>query len=345
MLKPLKGVECGSYDNLESFFTQSYPHYELIFSVAHASDPIVKVVDALIAQYPEVQARLIIGAAQNRLTSESNPKVLNLVQSYHEANFDIVLISDSNVRVPTNYLEKLVEYLDPDVGIVTSIVSGYQPRDLGGNLESIYLDTFYSRGMRIAEAFGKACVVGKSMLFRRSVANRFGGVEILSRYLAEDYMAGIAMKNLGYQVAIPFEPVPQYIGRYSFQEFWKRHVRWGRIRKAQAPFAFLLEALLSCFGSGILLAWTFRLHTDPLKIFFLHAAGWLACDFVMVRLSRRGLSANMKKQDIAYYQLIFPLLWILREALALPLWMTVLCGNTVNWRGKRLRVEAGGLLK
>ena len=165
---------------------------------------------------------------------------------------DWVLISDSNVRVNPDYLKRLVAHLSPGVGMVTAVIAGQDASGVGGNLEATYLNTFYARGMNIAAGFGRVCVVGKSMLFQRSTAKRFGGMRTLGCYLAEDYMAGEAMRRLGLQVVIACDPVEQVIGEYSFDSFWKRHLRWGRIRKRHGMSAFALEPLTGAFVSGVL---------------------------------------------------------------------------------------------
>ncbi len=330
ILKPLKGKDSGLSENLESFFNLDYPEYELLFSVAESSDPACPVVRDLMQRYPKVRARLIIGAVQIGM----NPKINNLIRSYEQASHDWILISDSNVRVEASYLKHLIGELENDTGIVTSVVAGRSPSGLGGHLEATYLNTFYARGMILASSFGHPCVVGKSMLFRKTTAERFGGLRNLARYLAEDYMAGEAMQKLGLQAITAKDPVSQNIGNYSFREFWSRHLRWGRIRNAQAPLAFLAEPAFGSLLSGILGAIAFQSWLDfsiPLFI-VIHLAICFLCDV----LTQRAMKARVSTANAAY--------WIVREALSLPLWIHTMVGSTVNWRGKHYAVKPGGLL-
>lgn len=331
ILKPLKGRDEGLRQNLESFFRLNYPRFEILFSVADARDPAAAVVRELMESYPRVPARLIVGQVE----VGTNPKVNNLVLSYRQARHDWLLISDSNVRVEPDYLKKLAAHIETGVGMVTAAVVGRGPSGWGAQLEAVYLNTFYVRGMYLAQAIGRPCVVGKSMLFQRSTAERFGGISALACYLAEDYMAGEAIRRLGLQVVLASEPVTQYIGSYSFKEFWSRHLRWGRIRKAQAPVAFFLEPYFSSIASGLFGAWTFWnwLHIPPALFMTAHLLTWSVCDLMLLRRMR------------VKAQFLLPLAWFLREILYLPLWIHIASGNTVNWRGKRLTVEAGGLLR
>ncbi len=331
ILKPLKGMDKGIEENLESFFKLEYPDYELIFSVNGQSDPVCQLVESLIVKYPQTQARLILG----KVDIGPNPKVNNLVMSYKTAANDWLLISDSNVRVDPLYLKRLVSQIKPEVGLITSVVAGHHAQGMGGYLEAIVLNTFYARGMIMADRLDHPCVVGKSMLFRRSVANRFGGIDVLSRYLAEDYMAGEAIRRLGLRVVTSVDPIPQFIGRYSFYEFWSRHLRWGRIRKSQAPLVFAIEPWFGCMVSGLLgvLGAKNLFGISPSLFMILHLSLWSFCDLLILKKLRSKLTFQV------------PIAWFLRELLALPLWICIAFGNTVQWRGKQFILEPGGTLK
>jgi ceramide glucosyltransferase len=331
VIKPLKGIDPGLEANLEGFFELDYPDFELVFCVPSANDPAKPLVQRLIARHPQVRAHLLVGET----IVGPNPKVNNLLKAYETAAHDWVVISDSNVRVRPDYLKRMVAHLEPGVGLVTSIVSGHGGKGFGAGLEAVYLNTFYARGMNLADFSGRACVVGKSMLLRRSVAARFGGMRALARYLAEDYVAGEAVKALGLRVVIASDPIEQVIGEHSLGSFWKRHVRWGRIRKTHAPLTFALEPLLGAVASGVLGAYGFATLVDlPMSTFLVfHLGLWSACDIFLMR----RLGAPIKWST--------PIAWFARELLALPQWLHVASGNTVEWRGQRLAIGPGGILE
>ena len=331
ILKPVKGTEDGLVENLESFFRLVYPKFEIIFSVAESHDPCIAVIESLRTKYPRVRSRLIVGD----VIVGPNPKVNNLVRSYAQARHDWILISDSNVRVEPNYLYVAAEPFTPEVGIVTAAVLGSQPRESGGWLESVFLNTFYARWMLIARRTGNPVVVGKSMLFRKSEAERFGGIAPLGRYLAEDYMAGQAMALINRRVEIMRTPITQPIGNYSFKAFWSRHIRWGRIRKSQAPALFFFEPLFSFWLSGIGAAISLsHFFSTPFWLTLsVHGSVWLASDL----LTMRAMNSRICAQSI--------LGWFARETLALPLWFHISLGKTVMWRGRQLTLSRGGLLQ
>lgn len=330
ILKPVKGSEPGLRENLTTFFSLDYPSYELIFSLAEESDPARPIIEDLMREFPSIDARLILGDVK----IGPNPKVNNLIRPYRQAKYDWILISDSNVRVERDYLRKKTAEFTPEVGIVTAVVVGVDDETFGAHLEAAFLNTFYARWMFIAAAFRQDCVVGKSMLFRKSTAERFGGMSQLGRFLAEDYMAGQAMKLLGLKVKIAPLPIRQPLPQYAFQDFWRRHLRWGRIRKAQAPLPVFFEPWISLIPSGSLGAFAFATvaAVDPVWFFVCHSLIWLACDLSVIKNLKKTL-----KPHLIFYCLA-------REVLSLPMWIHVWSGNSVNWRGQKMRVRTGGLL-
>ena len=321
--------------NLESFFALDYPEYEIIFCVADKDDPAVEVVEAFLKRHPDQNARLLISEGK----VGPNPKVNNIIQGYGEAKHDWILISDSNVRVKPSYLHTVTEKFTDEVGIVTAVVGGCEPEAAGGWLEAVFLNTFYARWMIVSRQMGVPVVVGKSMLFRRSDARRFGGLAVLGRYLAEDYMAGQAMKLLGKKIEIMSIPIRQPLGHYPFRSFWSRHLRWGRIRKSQAPQAFCFEPLLSFWVSGIAGALSLQhLVGVPFSIgIVLHIGLWAAADLNMLRI----VSPEIFREGT--WRVVIA--WLARETLHMPLWIHIAVGSTVKWRGKKLVLARGGMLK
>ena len=330
ILKPLKGLDFEIEKNLKSFFELDYPDFEIQFSVADDDDPVIGVVNRLVKGHPNVRASLSIGCQRIGI----NPKINNIALTYEAARADWVLISDSNVRVPRNYLHNLTRAIGPDTGIVTSILSGQKESGLGGHLESIFLNTFYAKGMSLSYWLGLPCVVGKTMLFKKSVAQRFGGILILKDFLAEDYVAGSAMNLISKKVEVASVPVVQVVGTKSLDEFWSRHVRWGVIRKSHGPLLFFFEPLtfstvqfligLLTFGNSAFGAATFSL---------VHLTIWMGSDLIAVN----ALVGKVRVSDLGT--------WLLRELLALPIWVCAASTRNVKWRGRLYKVLPGGVLQ
>jgi ceramide glucosyltransferase len=199
----------------------------------------------------------------------------------------------------------------------------------------VYLNTFYARWMMLAAAIGRPCVVGKSMLFKRSTAERFGGLKFLSRYLAEDYQAGEAIRKLGLKVLIMTDPIEQHLGRYSLRTFWSRHIRWGRIRKSQAPALFAIEPFFGAIVSGLAGAFAFSVawSVSPQVFLAIHLGVWSLGDFLILR------------RIWPEYHILTPAAWFLRELLCFPQWLHIASGRTILWRGRKYTILPGGILE
>ena len=331
ILKPLKGLEEDLEQNARSFFELNYPRFELIFCVAEKTDAAVGVINRLMDEYPAIDARILFGEDLHGV----NPKIRNLQKAYDSALFDVVLISDSNVQVSPDYLSKLVPLLEgSNVGLVTAPVISSFGSSWVRSLEAFSLSTFYARGMVMASACGFPMVMGKSMLFRRSVFSRFGGLRSLGNYLAEDYMAGYAVQQLGLNVVLNTEALYQSVSHQNMADFWKRHLRWGRMRKVTNPLAFLIEPLGNALPLSLLGAAGFSglFHFPFFSIFGLLLTGFFLQDMILTARLHKTIPWN------------FAILWLIRETLTPLLWFHTLWGRSVSWKGQDLKLQAGGLV-
>lgn len=328
VLKPVKGADPSLKENLQTFFELQYPNYELLISVASSDDPAFPIVKELLEKNPSPHARVLVG----EIPLGINPKVNNLARAYDEAQHDWIWISDSNVKVRPNALQQMMSQVDEKTGILTALVAGRDDQSIGATIEAAYLNTFYAKWMMLAARFKRPCVIGKAMIFRKSMARRFGGMQTLSQYLAEDFMAGEASRKLGLKILIANAPAHQVLGsNYSLQDFWSRHVRWGRIRKSQSPLAFFGEIFTQSIPSGFLI---FFGTSYSIWALALHFSVWLCGDWLVIR--RMSESTPSWRTFFA---------WLLREGISIPLWGYTLFGSTVQWRGKKLRLLEGGLLE
>ena len=338
ILKPLKGLDPNLDSNLKSFFElKTDIPFELLFSLESRSDAAFPILKNLLRNYPAIPAKVFF-LSESKVTQAKNPKLKNLNQSFEDAKYDVVWISDSNVMLYSGEIESLVSELDDETGIVTAIVSGTSFNGIGGALESVFLGTFYARFMALANRFAKPCVVGKAMLFRKSQSKRFGGLTLLSEFLAEDFMAGELMRKLGLKVKTSPRVVTQTLGNTSLKTFWSRHVRWGRIRKSHAPLAFAIEPFFGTLVVCALGAFAVS-HIFPYGFQLVFLCSWTYLCIL------DGLCYLRTTESSFLFTLCFPLIWTLREFLALPLWIKIMSGNGIDWRGGRFTLAPGGLLR
>lgn len=328
ILKPLRGSDPQLEDNLRSFFEQDYRPFDLVFGVEGTNDAALSVVERLRAQYPKVASRIVVHEGGAAL----NPKVRNLLAMLAHGSHDIVVISDSNIRVQPDYLStSLATLQQPGTGLVTHPIAGTDGRSLGAAIERSYLGSNVIAGIVTAsEMFGHASAIGKSMMFRLSELDAIGGMESLSSVLAEDYVMGRMFQHAGYRVALADAPVLNTCEGVTLRGTFDRMVRWAMMRARVQPLAYLLEPLSSPLVIlGLLLA----LPTAP---------SWPLAALVLwtlLLIAARDLAASRRLGQAfkASHLLLAPL----RDLVWLCAWLTALGRRHVSWRGHRLRVSAG----
>jgi ceramide glucosyltransferase len=327
VLKPLCGADAGLAENLETFFRQDHPSFELVFGVQNPNDPAVAVVAELQARFPEVNAKLVV----HRGTGGINPKVDNLIGMLPHAAHDLVLVSDSNVRAPSGYVSEMVETLmaDPKNGLVTNLFAGTGEDGLGSALENTQLNGFCAAGAALPTLLGDALVVGKSMLFSRTTFEELGGFRRVSDVLAEDYVMGKMFQHGGFRVRIAASVLDNVTRGMSVKAFMQRQLRWAMLRARLRPAAQLLEPVTS------------PLAMLPLAMLLMGPAGALTWTFTLLALRDVGGWVALRGWKNAW---IPALLSPARELLMLVVWARAPLKRHVTWRGHRVRLGAGTLV-
>jgi ceramide glucosyltransferase len=323
ILKPLSGADPSLAENLQSFFEQDHPRCEIVFGVEDANDPAIRVVERLMRRYPERPARLVVHSGGRG----TNPKVRNLRGMLPHAAHDLVLVSDSNIRVPRHYVTELVrEYgAEERVGLVTNLIRGTDADGLGAALESVQLAGFCAAGVAGPSLVGEALVVGKSMLFSRAALGMLGGLEAVSNVLAEDYVMGKMFQHAGFTVRIAPTVVDNVTTGTTLDSFLARQRRWAMMRWRLRPVAYVLEPLTSPLAV-LPAAWA---------VLGVSALAW-ASALLLLRDVGQWLVLGGKRR--AWMPL---LLSPIREATALFVWARAPFCRHVRWRGNRVRLSAG----
>jgi ceramide glucosyltransferase len=325
ILKPLCGRDPDLLQNLESFFLQDHEKFELLFGVVDPLDPALEVAHALAARYPGVPCRVVVHRGSGAL----NPKVDNLLGLLPKAKHDLVLVSDSNVRAPKDYVRELAAlYASERPGLVTNLFAGVGEDSLGAALENVQLCGFCAAGVALPTLLGDPLLVGKSALFSRRRLERLGGLARLSSVLAEDFVMGKTFASAGNRIVVAPTVLANVTRTMTVGGMVARHLRWSMLRFRLRPVAAALEPVVSPLAL-LPLAW------------WLLGPWALAWALVLLTLRDVGGWVALRGTRRWYVPLV---LAPLRELLILAAWAVAPFKQHVSWRGRRFRLGAGTLL-
>ena len=327
IVRPVCGIENHIEATLLSGFRLTYPRYEVLFCVASGHDPIIPLVHRLMAAHPRVSARLLIG--DDRISI--NPKLNNIAKGWESASYDWVIMADSNVLMPADYIECLLAHWGPGTGIVSSPPIGSAPDGIWAELECGYLNTYQGRWQLAADAFGLGFAHGKTMLWRRDILEAAGGIRALAAKPAEDAAGTQLMRARGLRARLVPRPFPQPLGRRHFIEVWRRQLRWARLRRVSFGLYFYPEIFSGGFPplctAGALVA-AGALPATPVLLF---AALWYGAEAALAAAMDWPLSLRS-----------IPL-WIARDIMLPGLFLAALCGGGFAWRGNEMNVARAQL--
>lgn len=332
LLKPLCGLDADAYENFASFCRQDYPQFQIIFGVKDPTDPVIDIVNQIMADYPNCDISLVIsGQFQNQA---QNPKMMSLLSMASQAKYPFLLISDADIFVHADYLKQMAPFMsDETIGIVTG---GYRSR--GSNfvnlLEQIETATEYLPGIIAgAKLQGLAWTIGCSVLIRRTALDALGGFDRLKDSLGEDCRLGKLMVAQGYKIVLSPYLVEHRLNPEHFLNFLRRKIRWNKGIFSCYPFAYL--ACIFTYGglmSALLLCMT-AFSMGACSLFFLM---WSLRFFLAWYVGAKHLG------DLSLKSLFF--LVPLYDLIGFFLWIFSLLQNKVYWRGHYFKIKKNGQL-
>lgn len=321
ILRPVLGVDPYEPLTLRSGFELDYANYELIFCCADLRDPVVPLIRKLIEEYPHVRARLLIGQEN----STPNPKLNNLVKGWQAAKHDWVIMADSNVLMPPDYVERMLSGWRKETGLVCAPPIGCLASGFWAEVECAFLNTYQARWQYAADSVGLGFAQGKSMLWNRAILDSAGGIRALGAEIAEDAAATKVVRSQGKRVRLVDYPFGQPLGRRTAPQVWTRQVRWARLRRATFPYYFIPELFSGSFVP--LAAGAFAAH-----VFGVSVVGVLA----LLVLLWFGSEARLVRAAGWKVTPWSPLSWFVRDLMLPVLWTQAWLSNSFSWRGTQM---------
>jgi ceramide glucosyltransferase len=320
-----------AFESLRSHCAQDYPAFEIIFGVSDPGDESIPAVHKLIRDFPHVTIKLV--NCPQRLGS--NLKISNLIQMIPSAQYEFLIINDSDIEVPTDYLKQVIAPLEkPSIGMVTCLYRGIAGSTVGSKLESLGISSDFIPGVLCARILdrGVRFGLGSTLAFSRRTLEIIGGLPPLADFLADDYQLGyrISKANLSVQVASCI--VDHHLPPYSFPAFFQHQLRWARAMRTSRP------------GGYTGLIFTFAIPWSILALLLMpgSATAWLC--FGAAVLLRYAVWISVQARVLRSPRVLADF-WLLpiRDVIALVVWIACYGGHQVVWRGKRFFLVNGKL--
>ena len=327
ILKPLHGADPGAYESLRSHLVQDYPEFEIIFGVTEPDDVAVPLVERLKSEFPERSIHL---AVCPKVLGE-NRKIGKLIQMLPLARHEHLLVNDSDIRVPADYLRRVMAlFQDSRTGMVTSLYRGIGDRALGSRFGVLGVSTDFIPGVLAAQLVegGVHFALGATLAFHRRALAAIGGLEPLVDYLADDYELGYRISGAGFDVRLASAVVDHHFPADSLFGYLQHELRWARSTRNSRPWGY--RGLILTFG----LAW------GLLALLALRGSAWGWALFAAAALCRFTVAFTVGWHVLRDRRLMRDF-WLipLRDFLAVIIWIGGHAGRQVVWRGRKFVVK------
>ncbi|TCK72609.1 glycosyltransferase [Acidipila rosea] len=334
LLKPLHGAEPGLAAHLESFFTQDYPAYEILFCARREDDAGLAIARQVASRYPHIPVQFLSTGEATYI----NAKVSSLERMAAAATSDIFIISDSDVRVSRDYLREVVApFADKNVGGVTCLYRGAAEQGLWAKLEAVGMSVEMTSGVLVANLLeGMLFMLGPTMAARRESVERMGGFGILGPYCSDDFLLGNEIAKTA-TVVLSGHVIDHVILNHSFAASMKHQARWMKSTRFSRPKGHFGTALTFAVPFGLLAFAAAAAMQKPL----------LGTGLLLFSLCARSLMAAVLSSMVLQERHILRtcLLYPLRDLMGFFFWAASYTSSTILWRGKIYRLTEGGLME
>jgi len=327
VLKPLKGTDAQLYENLRSFCGQNYGEFQIVFGVADAGDPAIAVVRRLIEEFPAREITLVVGG----VSQAANRKIANLENMMASARHDLLVLSDSDMRVAPHYLSAVTAPLaDPANGLVTCLYRGIAEDGVWSEMGSLYLNHVFLPQAALGDLLDLGDgAYGATLALSRRTLDAAGGFAAFADYLADDHELGVAVRRQGLRVVLSPLLVDNHIHEPGFGHLFRHELRWAMTIRTLNPSGHAGTVMTHPVALALI---AFLMSPGPWPFAIFMAA--VLTRAVLVRLGDRTLDVR----PTPYY--LIPL----RDGLSFLVFIASFFARSVSWRGYRYRVDRDGRL-
>ena len=338
VLKPLHGTEPGIERNIETFFEQDYPQFELLFCARYDSDEGLQLARRVSERYPQVKARFV--TCGDPIPRFHNAKVFSLAKLDSIAEHDEYITSDADVRVAPDYLQRMVQYLkDPEVGLASCVYLGtaHPGAGLSSRLDAVGKSVEMTSGVLVADMIeGTKFALGATMAVRRRSFQQVGGFGELGQFYADDFVLGNRLAEQGTGVLLATHVIRLMVQDSPFWLSFRNQLRWMQSTRRSRPWGHLGSGLTFSVPYGLLgLLWGVLSGQVGLGLLWLLATvvnRWVQAATILIVLGDREWEQGA-------------LLYPLRDLLGSVLWVNSYLGENFYYRGKIYRLKEGGVVE
>jgi ceramide glucosyltransferase len=327
VLKPVHGLEARLKENIESFFRQDYPEYEILFAADAADDAALAVVREVCARYPQIRSRVLVTG-----TPWPNPPVYSFHCMAEAAAHEILVTTDSDVEVSPRYLREIVPpLLDAKTGMLTCLYRGKNVAGFFSGLTALGMSVEMAAGVLVANLLeGMKFGLGPTTVVRKDALGAIGGYAALKDYIAYDFAIGDLIAKAGYRVVLSAHVIDHVVNQKSFRHMWQNQLRWAQTTRYSRPKGH--------FGSGLIFAMPYGILGFAAAALLGHA-GWGAILLgiaVLNRLAEAWLVGWTVVRDRQVKRA--PWLYPLRDLLGFFVWFASYLRLRYVWRDSRFEL-------
>jgi ceramide glucosyltransferase len=336
LLKPLAGAEPDLAAHLASFFEQDYPTFEILFCARNPDDAGLEIARKVAARYPNIPAKFMSTGEPPYI----NAKVASMELMERSAAHDILVISDSDVRVTPDYLRAVaLPFAGEKVGGMCCLYRGIAAGGgLWARLEAVGMSVEMTAGVLVARMMeGMQFVLGPTMAFQRDLIKKMGGFKVTADYCADDFVLGNETYKLGQTVVLSHHAIDHIVINLSLMSSLKHQVRWMKSTRFSRPKGH--------FGTALTFSMPFGLLGLAAGLLLCHA-WWGVAVLACAIASREALSIAVGRlvvRDPSWFNVL--VLYPVRDLMGFFFWASSYMGSKILWRGRVFQLLPGGKMR